>query len=383
MAKRNYQRRESGLIVPDDTIVVPRVRDRHDVGSRRGMSRRRCCGSGSSCINGCKLFSDTFDSSASLDNWNQTSGTWSVSGGELITSNSNALILAESSCIESEWGSDFHNHIVAVSLKASTGNYSRIIFSYESGGGTYNYAEVYWSGTSSKVYIKTSAGATIATSADLSFTNGTVYRFRVCVTANSAVVNYGITTPDTYAIAGSVSSTTTSAGLGTGTTSAQLAFDIFSVEQHYSENSECDRCYIICSGCNPPVGPDFMQVVVSGLVNGTCTCSGATANCTQFNGTWVLSKYGTCGWRYIFGTTACPAPCGWTNAYIHAEVYKMTTHIARVYFGSTNDQATPYWLKNYGATPPNCSGYVNESLPWAGPANCACGVNGTCTLTAL
>jgi len=46
MAKQrdNYRRRDSGLFLPDDELVMPgRQRARHDIGARRGMGRRKCC----------------------------------------------------------------------------------------------------------------------------------------------------------------------------------------------------------------------------------------------------------------------------------------------------------------------------------------------------
>lgn len=44
MPKRNYHRNDSGLFLPDDSIVTPgRARERHSVAAERGMSRRRCC----------------------------------------------------------------------------------------------------------------------------------------------------------------------------------------------------------------------------------------------------------------------------------------------------------------------------------------------------
>jgi hypothetical protein len=326
MTKR-YLHTNSGLLLPNAEIAGG-VRNLVYPDSRRFMGRR-----GRDCYcPGCVIFADDFAADDLATAWNQRSGSWSISSGVLSTSSSNAVL----TCNTGYPGGGFHNHVIEVSLKASTGNRSRIIFSYNAGA--YNYVEVYWNGASSIVYIKTSAGATIATSVSQSFTNGTSYTFRVCVTATSAIVIWGASS----ALSGTATSSTTTVGLGTGTTSAALTFDGFSFEKHHSDNSTCKSCGAPpCGGCllsAPALVYASFENVHDGSV-GSCIESCRLFNTTLFECVYNYtgSTSVSCNWRASLPGLSCAA--GWIG--VDITLYKISSVQAELF-------VVPHVGGNYG-----------------------------------
>jgi hypothetical protein len=338
MAKRKYQQRDSGLFVPgDDSIELPKPRAPKPwyAGvlsgmSNRFMGRRRCCGGGGTCT----IFSDDFSVDDLAAEWTQVSGSWSIGSGVLSTSSSNAVLV----CDTEYPGGVFGNHVIQTSLKASTGNYSRIIFNYHSG--SYYHIEVYWNGSSSYVYIKTSGGSTIATSAVQSFTDGVTYSFRVCVERDQVFVNVN----DSYVIGKSYLSGTnqfnyTTCGVGTGSTSSSLQFDNYVFSYASSENQTCPDCNQPCIYCEDGVGPEFFQLTVSDVTGSSDR--GDCSNCSIFNATYICYKYGTisCSWRSDYftventqldgeNTCAGSGTYWWTiTAKQQAGVYKLTVEL--------------------------------------------------------
>jgi hypothetical protein len=245
-----------------------------------------CAGGGCHCES-CTIFADDFAADHVNDDpettWSIESGTWTVSDGELSTSSSNALLIATTEYP----GGGFHNHVIQVALKASTGNRSRIIFSYDAG--VYNYVEVYWNHTASYVYIKTSAGATIATSAIQHYDDGSWYSFKVCVQATSATVN--LNTSD-YIIVGVVTSAATVCGLGTGSISAAILFESFVIGKHSDDMAGCPSCAVDCNMCSDGDGPYQFQLTIAN-VGGVCS------ECSHFNGTFICTQQspGSCYWN--------------------------------------------------------------------------------------
>jgi hypothetical protein len=294
MAK-HFSQNDSGLLLPDAELSLPgRQRARHDVGQNRSMSRRRCC-----CPS-CTIFSDDFTADDLATNWTQQAGSWSIGSGVLSTSSSDAIL----TCNTSYPGGGFHNHVIQVSLKASTGDRSRIIFSYVDSS-NYNFVEVYWNTTSSYVYIKQKVAGTIstvATSAVQSFTNGSWYDFKVCTLTNGAVVNFGTGTPTV--LLGVVPTTTDVDGVGTGTITSGGDFDNFLISYVATGGNGCPQCVYDCTICTSQPPPENFLVKTSGISNAACS------DCAGLNGDFVLQRSAplggdTCHWQYIFPSTIC------------------------------------------------------------------------------
>jgi hypothetical protein len=367
MPKRTYKRRDSGLILPDDGIVAAREPLPWYVGktfpdSRRWMSRRRCC------CESCTIFSDYFSTDDLATEWTEVSGDWSIGSGVLSTSDSNAIL----TCNTTYPGGGFHNHVIQVSLKASTDNRSRIIFGYDAGAGTHNYVELYCIGSGSYVYIKKSDGTTIATKTSSTFTNGNTYVFKVCVSSSYASVMYN----DTFVVGGYVNSSTTSVGVGTGTTSASLPFDAFLFSKHASELSGCPQCVDNCNQCTDGVAPERIQAVIDGVAE-----QGNCPNCNLYNGTWILKTIGNCCWENKTSGTVCTGTPGTTNPSVRL---CLSGGVLTVYLGGTTDvtrdpMGTFYF--SYEGTL-DCT-VLNYSTPWSVTNNYCNLSSATCAVTAL
>jgi|GEM_PF-5677049 len=269
----NFARDESGLWLPRHGLVGP---DRTRFDSRRFMPGYPCC------CESCTIFEDDFSTDDLADKWTDQSGTWSIGSGVLSTSSSNAVL----TCDTTYPGGGFHNHVVQVSLKASTGDRSRIIFSYDSSDSSYNYVEVYWNGASSYIYIKTSAGVTAATSGEEDFTDGNTYVFKICITSTSATIEVA----SACVVIGSIDSTTTNVGVGTGATSNALLFDSFLYSRHVSEMDGCPDCSQPCQYCNGNQSAEI-SVSISGVTDyGTGYPSHCDTPCCEsaMNGTFIF-----------------------------------------------------------------------------------------------
>ena len=360
MAK-HYRPNEAGLLLPEHG---PRQRDPFD---RRHMMQFTPGGGacpGCHCQT-CVIFADDFSSDDLAANWTQQSGSWAISGGTLSTSSSNAVMTCNQTFSDAP---TWHNHVIQVNLQASTGNRSRVIFSYVSGGSsTYNYLEIYWNGTSSAAYIKTSADVTIATTSSLSYTNGTWYTFMLCVFAGSVFVqSMPLTGSFTDCVDATVASTTTTAGIGTGTAGATINFDLFSLEKHHSEDPICKDC-LPCPGCSGAT-PDRLYVTMPAL----STNSGGSppcADCGSIAGDYYLQRcvdmpytvFGNywCHWQYTF-----PAPiCGYSAIYAEIGGSPGSYHLSILLFDAVHPTGWYGMLwQNVLGSLPDCTTFSNVSV---------------------
>lgn len=284
MAKQ-YKQLDSGLCVPS---WMPDIRDRRRIRSARDFRftpGAGCNGAGCGC-DSCEVFKDDFTTDDLEDKWTAVSGSWSIADGVLSTSSSNAVLICSRDFQDAP---TFHNHVIQVKLKASTGDKSRIVFNYNSSSGAYHFVEVEWADEISYVYIKASSGSTIATSDNLTFTNGEWYDFKVCVSDTTTLVNWS--NPTLANLYGTIAATRTACGVGTGTTSAGVQFDDFSLNQSGFEKSGCPTCSGLCNGCNMH---EYYLVDLGsgGWTNGRCT------NCASVSGQYIVGNTSACAWWF-------------------------------------------------------------------------------------
>ena len=89
-------------------------------------------------------------------------------------------------------------------------------------------------------------------------------------------------------------------GVGTGSAvSTGVLFDSFSFYRGRSpEDTTCELCSIedcnLCSGTNEP---DEIEVTIAGVVGTTC--------CSDYNGTYICTRFRACVWRYYFPVASC------------------------------------------------------------------------------
>jgi len=243
-----------------------------------------------SCASSCLIFSDDFSCDNTSIDWDINAGSWFVSSsGYLGTASSNALIICNATYPDAT--GVFHPHVIQVTMKAVTGSRSRVIFSYDAG--TYNYLEVYWNGSASYCYIKTSGGSTVATSAVQNFANGTWYIFVVCVTETSAVVDINATWP--FATLTEIENTTNIVGLGAS--ASGLQFKDFSISKHGVEAEGCPKCEAPCSVSSTNKASPWLKVAVSGVTEKTRVTWVYPIYCSCANGSFYLPENGTCRWQ--------------------------------------------------------------------------------------
>jgi len=342
MAKQ-YRQLDSGLMVP---YWMPDMRPRRRIGSPKEFMFTPSGACGCDCET-CTIFADDFSTDDLSANWTQQSGTWSIGSGVLSTSSSNAIL----TCNTSYPGGGFHNHVIQVSLKASTGNSSRVIFSFDSDTGEYNYLEVYWNTSGGSASIKKSDGTTVVTASNLSFNNSSWYSWKICVTSEWASVLLPVYYYLGSYMSGPVTSSTTTVGLGTGSTSASLSFDSFSFQRHASEMTGCPTC-VTCSICTG-TPPETLYVTLPTITAGGClTCAALSGQ------TFVTRWYAQCVWVYVFSGSPC-----------HGKYLTVDLVGSQIYVNLTDNIVTPAHFSWYRASLPgsyDCSSMDITTNGYAG-----------------
>ena len=355
MAKQ-YHRRQSGLILPDDTIAVPkpdlpRPWYAGRITANRAMSRRKCC------CGGCTYFTDDFDRSDSSDlgsNWTEEAGSWSISSSNLVTASSNAIAL----CTQRASGSWF-DYVIAATISGTDGDHVRIYFS-----GT-NYVDIWWySG-----YTVCTAGSTTK------YVSGTQNSFKMCVHEDHIIFG----TPD-FAFSANIVSTTTEAGVGTGAISGTVTVSSFSLST-YDESSAACFCSLPCNQCTDSP-PTEISVTLTGVGNGSGT--GECSNCCpDFNDTFILHADSTCSWGYTFPECECGiAPCYFKNFSLDATISWHVLTVRYMHQSTICEGGNSYWSKDFGDVVP-CREWNEEELTFGGTMSPCSVSDSTCTVTAL
>lgn len=303
MAKQ-YRQLDSGLVVPD---WMPDMWPRRRIGSPKEFmfTPSGACGCDCTPPNPCLIFADNFSTDDLAANWTQQSGSWSISSGALTTSSSNAVLLCNTSCSDCPSG----NYVIEVSIKAVTGNRNRIYF------GTSNYVEIYWNGSSSTVSVGT-------TTKTISFTNGTVYSFYVCVSSVGVQVN---TDASLCMLEASAASSDTVCGLGTGTVGNASYFTDFKVQRSGKDVTGCPQC---SRGC--PYGSSYwctgspseevqltIPTFLPGASTGNCSFCADLGNTkllklatrTSEVPTWASDYVASCGCAWFYEYQPHLGPC--------------------------------------------------------------------------
>lgn len=245
---------QNGLLLPEWRPQRKRRpdRNRHYIFTPGGGPHPGChC-----AVESCTIYADDF--SGDLSGFSQEAGSWSIVSGEASVASSNALLI----CNTEYPAEGFHKHVILAKLLASAGNRSRVIFSYDSEAGTFNYFEVFWNGSSSEISLGTSAGGAVRTvtfdPADYGGLLDDYWAGSICIFDDGAEV-YG----DGPYLSAGIDSTATACGLGTGTVaSGTVTFDDFELSYHGDDGpGECPTC--ACSACTTWTPPRFYLPVRS------------------------------------------------------------------------------------------------------------------------
>ncbi len=241
-----------------------------------------CCGST------CAIYSTTFSTNDLATNWTGgTIGSWSISGGVLSTSSTNAHLIATA---QHPSGGQM---VASTVVNGTSGDLVRIYAAWKDSS-HYLVGEAKL-GTSGylKIFQKNGGGETLLCS--VSQSNSTSIGMKLCVNYDESYVTF---TEACTATLSSLPSGSTGAGLGTGgTVASAVTFDSFLCNR---TDNGCGSCQLPCSACpGGGLGPAEIEVAVTGIQN-----IAPQTYCTQFNGnTYILQRSGDCTWDLFFPIT--------------------------------------------------------------------------------
>jgi hypothetical protein len=296
MAKRKYYRRDSGLLLPDDSLIAPNVNTPRPwyagrLDSRRWMSRRKCC---CDVSESCTIFSDEFTTDDLAENWTEISGEWSIGSGVLSTSDSDAILTCNTTL------TPFENHAVVAKINLGTynsGKKVRILFNYIDTD-NYNYAEFWYNSTyqyqvSVKVVSRVGGVDTTASTVNGlldSYPTGSylLTYIKICITATSVAVAVAMANESWVSAGGqwiAIDSTVVSCGVGNAGT-VGVTFDYVTLYRLETDTEHCIDCFV-CSYCNAGTLANQYQITIAGM-----SCPGGSPD--TGDGTFVLEPKSAC-----------------------------------------------------------------------------------------
>lgn len=300
-----------------------------------------CCG------DPCNIFSDDFATDNLATDWDDRSGTWTVSGGELHVQDADALIVATT---EVPAGADGVYCHCTISLPSSTDT-GRVVIAYDDDD-NYWFAELQPGGgiaDGSLILYERSGGTNTSrgSTAVSSFNPNEPMELQLCyadgefrASAQEAHIDYTAT----------VTIEGTKCGVGTGAGTGTRDFDDFLIADHQTDDPECYRCKAGCGCvgilCGCVDAPIEATVTLGGFSNGSC------ASCANLNATFIVSGEWTSAFTSCISPTHATGVCG-----KFLTVTKIDFDTARVRLITTG----PIWE---GPLTADCLTVVDESIPF-------------------
>lgn len=270
----------------------------------------------------CTIFADDFSADGIGSTWTVDSGTWAVSGGELVCS-AGGFIVANTA------GTSGHGRTIVRGKASTTNSFIKLVGAYVDAN-NYIYAQVWINGASSSLdlyQVSGGSGSTIASYPGSAFTTstGTYYTLELCW---DGAVAKALCSAATRSVSGTCSASGNKAGVGVSLSTGTATFDDFQFLKHHVDDSQCNACgsgsddehdngvdeteYDGTGDCGSNetcldgIAPRYLKVVVAGTTGGICT------GCDAWLGTYVIqlqtpipSTAGQCGlW------TVCDAGVG-------------------------------------------------------------------------
>ncbi len=316
-----------------------------------GMLWSPCC-----CGGGCQFFSDDFAVDDLATNYTSVSGSWAISGGNLHTASSSAVLTGSTANPNSD-----SNTKVSVTVNIATdGDTARIILNYQNSS-NYWFAEVKaGSGAYLRIYQRSGGSNTQKATNSISLAISTPITFCAAIVNGSVIVtsyddgsNFGSAGFD-----GTFSNT--GWGLGTGTLAGTVTFDDLSVLVTGTAGTDtCPACAVQCSGghCTGDLSVAAYKIVISGWANGTCT------DCANQDGTYYVPA----------GSGGCS---GSSNAIITLCAFSPTTLTTTWNFTAGNflnqTGGSGLVMNLSGSAPYNCQTFNNRSLVFSSGGGASC-----------
>lgn len=259
---------------------------------------------GGCCCESCEFFSDDFTRADSDDpgDYTEVSGDWDISSNTLVTSSSNAVLLADAQHPAGE-----ANIKVQVTINiASDGDTARIILNYTDSD-NYWFGEIK-AGTGSYIKIFQRSAGSNTQKATLSAAFPTSTNIALCASIRNSTNLTFTAVPIFRSISATGSFTSDQWGLGTGTATGTRTW----TELYASKtNDECPACRANCIYCTNSEGPPLWRHVVTGVANQTCS------DCANLEGTfYVPYQDNNCTWA---NQTVDPISiCSGTGVHTHS-----------------------------------------------------------------
>jgi hypothetical protein len=265
-----------------------------------GLGPGCCCGSS------CAIVSDSFGANDISTNWTTaSSGSWSISGGNLSTTSTSAYLINTTA-----HAGGIAAATATCTIAGSSGNIGRLIVGWKDSS-HYIAAEIKFG---SGGYIRLIQNGTTLSSFTGTFpTSATV---TLCVTsdqsaASASTVDSGGTARFAQGLLTAPASGSQYVGVGTGATnSGGITFDSFSSSR--TDNS-CPPCVgsNLCALCSTLKSPIEIEMVWTGVAQSTVPGWIGVCDCSVINATYIVGYNST-----SFNGTGQPVACKYTGANI-------------------------------------------------------------------
>ena len=254
----------------------------------------------------CLLLSDGFTRADSTDlgcNWTETSGAWSISSNELVTSSASAQ--ATTTMTNFRPGFDIIGGTfrfgTGISDTDAIGDIARMMVDVD---GSNSHALQVTCGNGAipgSATVELLKGTTVLATVAWSLWPGVDWNFSVClqdgyIEADIHYISGGSPAGQLHLDASTTPYGGNKAALGTGSENdSVIQFDTFTWQRARNPaDLNCPDCVDSVSGCAnciDSLGPEKIKLVVSGFSSGSEDC--------DINGTWILSRISSC--RYSIG----------------------------------------------------------------------------------
>lgn len=325
------------------------------------------------CCETCDLLNDPFTVDQLSTEWDDRSGTWTVSGGLLNTTSASALIVTVDEMPSGHTGA----YVRAKIRCNANSDIGRLVIAYVDDS-NYWFCEVQPGalGAGTAKLFERNGGTNTQRGSTLGINFSAGNTLEVCMGIANGKIQVGIIgTVAGISFTAAITTSETQAGCGTGSGTTDVKFNDFLFGVNRVDDEECYHCAAALSCCQGGNPPDNMQVVISGVTNKVgCT------NCEVYNATWILAQdAGLCQWTLNRGDLSadCSAFPG-----IRIQLSTFSATILRlVCFHQTSLTPTGAFLKQTTSSPnnPNCETLEDFELDTE-PSEAACEGSGSTVL---